>query len=672
MQALLHPTVVFGLPIVWVLCVYGFASFMTTRSAFNVKWATQCYNLVQIAVCSYMVWGLMPVVRFPNVFGIDSEFDKAGEWFVFVHYLSKFLDWFDTLWIIMKKDRKRLSFLHVYHHATIGMVWGFLLRAGVGCGTTRYGAWANSLTHVIMYSHYLWTSFGLKNPFKRYITLWQIGQFYSCLAHAFTVRFMENSDVWKHAWLQIGYQLSMIYLFSLKMDYVPSCTPDLSAKDDVESDKFIATTRRYVIIRGETYDVTDFEHPGGSHMLDLAIGRDATIMFESMHVRFEIADAVLKRLPKAPSAEKLEKEGYAFDRPAETWATPSQSELYQTLRKRICEEILKPLGKASGGKGARGVPVWHVASVVLGWLVAASIFLWRPSVGSGALLGLTMCWVGLAIQHTANHGGLTQSTTAGYVLGLLNDVIPGGSSIVWRYHHQVSHHTYCNDLVLDQDVHSSFPIMRMDYAQKKEWYHKYQWFYGPLLFCLLSYSIQMQDLQCLLDARTFMIRFKGTSALEIVLAMILKGLHYTWFYIIPLMIHGPKTMLLPWLTTAFVGSFFLASLFIVSHNIVDCKEADEPVLKKGDWAKYQIETSSSWGGRIGSFFTGGLNLQIEHHLFPALPHHLYTDAQKIIMEECQKRNIKYNFYPTLLPNFVDHIKFLSVMGRVDSPLKKSD
>lgn len=391
-----------------------------------------------------------------------------------------------------------------------------------------------------------------------------------------------------------------------------------------------------------------------------------------MHIRMEMAEVALKKLPKAASAEEFEKQGYKLDRPVETWATPSQSELYQTIRKRVNQEILKPLGKASGETGARGVPVWHVASVVLGWLVAASLFLTRPSILSGALLGLSMCWVGLAVQHTANHGGLAQDTTIGYLLGLLNDVIPGGSSIVWRYHHQVSHHAYCNDLVLDQDVHSSFPLMRMDKAQKVEPFHRFQWLYGPILFCFLSYSIHLQDLQCLLDARTFMVKFRGTGAPEIVLAMILKGIHLTWFYAIPLMIHGPRTMLLPWLSTAFVGSFFLASLFIVSHNIVDAKQADEPVLKKGDWAKYQIETSSSWGGRVGSFFTGGLNLQIEHHLFPALPHHLYTDVQKIVMEECQKRKIKYNFYPTLLPNFVDHIKFLHAMGRPDATLKKSD
>jgi len=223
------------------------------------------------------------------------------------------------------------------------------------------------------------------------------------------------------------------------------------------------------------------------------------------------------------------------------------------------------------------------------------------------------------------------------------------------------------DIVLDQDAHSSFPLMRLDKSQKLESHHRFQWLYGPISFCFLYFSIQFADLQCLLDARTFLVRFKGTSATEVVWAMILKAVHATWFYVLPSLIHGPRAMLLPWLSATCVGSFFLASLFIVSHNISDCKNAEEPVLKKGDWGRYQIETSSSWGGRVGSFFTGGLNLQIEHHLFPALPHHLYTDVQKIVMQECQKRGIKYNFYPTLLPNFVDHIKFLYEFGR---PAKK--
>jgi hypothetical protein len=237
-SALLHPSVLYGMPVLFVLCVYGLASYMTAREPFNVKSLMQAYNIVQILVCGYMVYGLFPCVSFPNIFGINSEYDARGEWFVFVHYLSKYLDWFDTLWILLNKKRSQLSFLHVYHHATIGVIWGFLLTHNVGAGTTRYGAWVNSLTHVIMYSHYLWTSFGLKNPIKRLITKWQLLQFWSCLVHAFLVQVVESSQVQSFAWLQLGYQTTMIYLFSMRLTWIAPCTPDfdkLSGKEAVKN-----------------------------------------------------------------------------------------------------------------------------------------------------------------------------------------------------------------------------------------------------------------------------------------------------------------------------------------------------------------------------------------------------------------------------------------------------
>lgn len=314
--------------------------------------------------------------------------------------------------------------------------------------------------------------------------------------------------------------------------------------------------------------------------------------------------------------------------------------------------------------------MWHVASVLVGWLSGATFFIIWPSVLTGIFLGFMMCWVGLAIQHTANHGGMAKNPKVGYILGLLDDIAPGGSSIVWRYHHQVSHHAYCNDIVLDQDCHSSFPILRLDKEQKVSAIHKFQWIYGPIAFCFLWASIHFQDLACLFDARAFLVGFHGTKAPEIVLAVFLKVVHLSWFYVLPACIHGPGKMLLPWFTTLSVGSFWLSALFIVSHNLVSCKQSEAPAAASGDWARYQIETSSSWGGEIGSFLTGGLNLQIEHHLFPCMPHNLYGRTQVIVKEECKKRGITYNGYDYFFPNFVDHIKFLYTMGQPDSSEKK--
>lgn len=674
------PLVFFGLPAFWVLGIFSLVHFMMTKHAVQVKVLMQIYNVVQILVCGYMVYGLFPVLGLPNFFGVNSDFDKQGEWFVYVHYLSKYLDWFDTLWIVLNKKRAQMSFLHIYHHGTIVSVWGMLLNHGVGSGTVRYGAFINSLTHVIMYSHYLWTSFGFKNPFKAYITMWQITQFYSCLAHAFIVLFFESTAIKQYAWIQVLYQVTMVYLFSTKMSYVPSCIPDFTAKKNApsvscysfcssaEDEEELPDTQaavewktRYVVIRDQAYDVSNFQHPGGFHMIDLAIGRDATVMFESAHIRLEHAEKTLASLPKF-SREEIEKKGYDFGR-KESVPTPSQSPLYTTIRKRVIEEVLKPRGMATGNVTARGVPAWHYLTVIFTWLVCAAWFLYSPSIFNGLCLGFALSWIGTGVQHTANHGGLVKNTKLGYMIGLLDDLATGGSSIVWRYHHQVGHHAYCNDVTLDPDAYSSFPVVRLDSSQQWQPYHRFQFIYGPIAFCFLWISIQLQDLQCLLNAQFFDISFKGTKSVEIVFAVLLKVIHFCWIVVLPYQVHGLEVMLYPWMACFGFGGFALASMFIVSHNVDETKYLADPANTKKDWARQQIETSTSWGGEFGSFMSGGLNLQIEHHLFPCMAHNLYAAASVIVKDECKKQGIHYQSYNTFFPNFVDHIKFLYEIGQ---------
>lgn len=234
MNFLVSPVCWIGLSAIWLCGVFALVCKMMTSKPVRTKSYMQAYNVVQIVVCGYMVWGLTPCLGFPNVFGISTAFDSRGEWFVFVHYLSKYLDWCDTLFIVLNKKRSQLSFLHVFHHGTIVAVWGMLLHSGVGSGGVRYGAWINSLTHVIMYSHYFWTSCGYKNPFKKYITMWQISQFYSCLVHAFATLLFDTSRVREFAWIQVIYQVCMVYLFSWKMSWVPECVPDFTGSKDDE------------------------------------------------------------------------------------------------------------------------------------------------------------------------------------------------------------------------------------------------------------------------------------------------------------------------------------------------------------------------------------------------------------------------------------------------------
>jgi len=214
--------VVFGIPALYLVAVFIFSRYMLDKEASKPKRMMMVYNVVQIVVCSWMVYVLAPTDFFGNYFCINSEHTAMIEFGILIHYLSKYLDYCDTFFMIARRKYRQVSFLQVTHHATISAVWGFVLMSGYANGTVRYGAWINSLTHVIMYSHHLVTSFGIRNPFKRFITSFQIAQFASCEVHCLVFYLFENNAPKSLALLQVIYHIYMLYLFIFKMHYSPS------------------------------------------------------------------------------------------------------------------------------------------------------------------------------------------------------------------------------------------------------------------------------------------------------------------------------------------------------------------------------------------------------------------------------------------------------------------
>lgn len=204
-----------GMLVGYLGMIAGLRAYMKGRTPYSLKVAMQVYNVLQVALNVYMIWGLAVVPVLPyNLFGLNNKYTARVEYFVYVHYLSKFLDFLDTAFIVLRgKDRQQLSFLHVYHHASIGMIWGALLYSGHGNGTAAFGCLINSVIHCLMYSHYLYTSFGYTNPFKKLITQAQLIQFATCIVHAVCVLAWETVLPRPLAWAQFVYHIQMLVLF---------------------------------------------------------------------------------------------------------------------------------------------------------------------------------------------------------------------------------------------------------------------------------------------------------------------------------------------------------------------------------------------------------------------------------------------------------------------------
>ena len=141
------------------------------------------YNLVQVAINAYVAYAIAHAVG-GWVFGLGVRDTPAVRHGVYLHYLCKYLDMLDTVIIVLRKKREQLSFLHLYHHSSIVVVWGWVVHTWPADASAVYcyGAWINACVHVVMYFYYGLTAVGYRPPpaFKRGVTVFQPPCTYKC------------------------------------------------------------------------------------------------------------------------------------------------------------------------------------------------------------------------------------------------------------------------------------------------------------------------------------------------------------------------------------------------------------------------------------------------------------------------------------------------------------
>lgn len=391
-----------------------------------------------------------------------------------------------------------------------------------------------------------------------------------------------------------------------------------------------------VILGDSVYNLKDFSkvHPGGSYILNIFGGKNATIhYFMIHHNHIKLRTNILDKYKLRENKENNENNcNYLIN-----------SDKFVELKKLVNIAIPNPYATYE----------WYIKAIII---ITSIIYIEYHNIYYGfslyksILLGYLMALVGLCIQHDANHGAISSKPYINIIWGFTQDWI-GGSSLLWKHHHVLLHHAYTNIYNKDPDITTD--IVRLHKSVK--WYniYKLQQIYVWPLLSLLPFNWHFKEILDLIYMKHMNEKISSLALYEAYIGIFLRILFIIRFYIIPIYIYPNLYTILNIFTTLTIGGLYLGINFIISHNFEGVKKYDNSINNRDnkiDWIISQIETSSTFGGRIIGYFHGGLNYQIEHHLFPRISHVHYHKIKPIIEKWCKDNDIKYNYYNGIYSN----------------------
>jgi len=309
---------------------------------------------------------------------------------------------------------------------------------------------------------------------------------------------------------------------------------------------------------------------------------------------------------------------------------------------------------------------------LLCWLATsylALVFLaetWWQAVPCAISLALAMAGVGFCVMHDGNHGAYSNSPWLNKAAALSLNLL-GGNAYFWHFKHNIAHHTYPNVTGSDDDFNVG-PAGRLSPLDKHRGFHRYQHIYIWFLYALLAFEWQTTgDFRSLAKpgvADTPVARPRGW---EQVYFWVGKAVFYTLTFVIPLTLHSVFAVVTLYLVTSITLGITLATVFSLAHVVQEARfPAPLPGTRRmeDDFFVHQVETTVDFArdNRMLTWYLGGLNFQIEHHLFPKVCHLHYPALSPIIEEACRAHGVRHFSHPRMRDALRSHIRCLKKLG----------
>ena len=286
------------------------------------------------------------------------------------------------------------------------------------------------------------------------------------------------------------------------------------------------------------------------------------------------------------------------------------------------------------------------------------------------VIGIGMAGVGMNVMHDGNHGSFSSKKWVNNLMGS-SIYILAGNAFNWKVQHNVLHHTYTNIQGHDEDIDAGRVIR---FSKHADWHkmHKYQQYYSVFLYGLLTINWAIttdfkQMYQYLKRGLSYGKSPNPTTQWTIL--AISKIIYVLVWIVIPIVVLNLAwwKILIGFFVMHYVAGLILSITFQLAHVMPDTEMPlpDGEGNIKNTWAIHQLFTTANFApkNKLVGWFTGGLNRQIEHHLFSHISHVHYKDLAKIVKKTAKEFNLPYNEYKTTRKAIALHFQQLKELGK---------
>ncbi len=342
------------------------------------------------------------------------------------------------------------------------------------------------------------------------------------------------------------------------------------------------------------------------------------------------------------------------------------SNFHQELKRRVNNYFIETNKPSTGNFSLyfKAILFWTCYVALYIHVVFFNAGAW-VSIPECLLMGVLTAAIGFNVMHDGGHGSFSKSKFWNKIAAFSVNGL-GASALMWNNKHNIVHHTYTNIDGVDDDIEIK-PMLRMCPTQKKYFIHRFQHIYVWFLYTLLLVIwVFATDYTKYFSKKVGIVPIKKLRVFDHFAFWIAKLGYYFMMIVLPIYMVGFVDWVIGFLTITMFAGLILSVVFQLAHTV---EETAFPVpLETADieneWAIHQIQTTANFATRnkLVSWFVGGLNFQIEHHLFPKISHIHYPAISKIIKKTCEEFNIKYIEYKRTRDAILSHALHLKRMG----------